>query len=154
MPECGKWNFHFWSRDGRPESPCDMFSPPLSKKARGRLSLSLDHLAQQPKDEWSRPHASPLGDHKYVIRFKDETGGQKRLFGHFYDAHSAFVITLSGYEKDGQYHPSDYGPRCANCKLECDADFTGHTKPVESRCDICGNKRDIRKVPGSSLKLR
>lgn len=154
IPESGKWNFHFWSRPGRTESLYDLFTDPISKRAKGRLSARLDHLTQQPKDQWSRPHASPLEDHKYVIRFKDETGAQKRLFGHFYDDHDAFVITLSGYEKDGIYHPDNYISRCETRRMDCEVDFFGRTHPMEGRCAICCNANGCQKIPSGAPELR
>jgi len=137
IPACGRWNFHFYPPDESLTSLYDLFRPPLSKKAKGRLSLTLDHLAQKRKNEWSRPQASPLGHSKYVIRFKDENNAQKRLFGHFYDDHDAFVVTLSGCEKDDRYYPVDYDSRSTDYKVICDANFNTETIPVENRCIIC-----------------
>jgi len=67
-----------------------------SKKAAAKFDRTLDHLVQMDKASWSRPHASPLGDHIYVIRFRDENSAQLRVFGHFEDAEHCFVMTLSG----------------------------------------------------------
>jgi hypothetical protein len=82
----------------------------LSKKARANLRRTLEHLQVKPKSEWSRPWASPLKNHIYVIRFHDENRTQHRLFGRFDEAN--FVVTLYGTEKDKQYDPVNYIALC------------------------------------------
>lgn len=134
MPEI--WNFHCSLRE-RGDHAIESWRVRLTRKGRAKLDRALDHLKHQPKDEWSRPHASPLGDHIYVIRFKDENGTPWRLFGHFYDAHHSFVATLGGTERDGQYLPDDYGERCASAKLHCDGDFDARTHACLRGCRIC-----------------
>jgi hypothetical protein len=87
----------------------------------------MKFLAQQPSDRWSRPHASPLKNHSYVIRFKDENGAQHRMFGFFARQHHTFVICFAGHEKDNKYHPPDYEARVAKCKSLVELDFKKRT---------------------------
>jgi len=77
----------------------------LSPKARQNLKRTLEHLAAKPRDAWSRPQASPLRDHIYVIHFKDENRTQWRIYGEHDDEHKCFVLTNYGTERDGQYDP-------------------------------------------------
>ena len=104
LPTSGRWNFHL-KHDIHKDK---YFDKTISKKGRAKFDAALDHLSIMAKDKWQRPHASPVNNSKYVIRFTDENRKQHRLFGHFYDKHSAFVITLTGYEKDNVYYPKDY----------------------------------------------
>lgn len=150
IPDSGKWNFHYWSHQGRLKSMYDLFRKPITMKAKGRLAARLDYLTQHPKPDWCRPHASPLSDNKYVIRFQDQNRTQQRLFGHFYDNHDTFVITLAGYEKDDTYHPTDYATKCANRKLECDNNFIECTRPMEGRCTICCQPRNNKTISSRS----
>ena len=109
---------------------------PVALKA--KFDRVLDQLRQMPKGQWHKPApASALGDHIYVIRFTDVTKMQIRLFGHFFDAHSAFVITFDGYEKDDVYYPSQYKKLASSHKASCDAKFHVHTRKLEQRCRLC-----------------
>ena len=92
------------------------------------MDRQLDQLSQLPKSLWTRPRASALGDHIYVIRFKDESGMQHRLFGHFVPGTRRFVLTLTGFEKDDKYYPADYEERAAKIRDVVNADFKTHTK--------------------------
>ena len=98
-----------------------------SKKAAAKFDRTLDHLVQVDKTSWSRPHASPLGDHIYVIRFTDENRTQLRVFGHFEDLEHCFVMTLSGGEKDDQYEPSNYASQTQDRRTLVSSDFFGRT---------------------------
>lgn len=103
------------------------WSERLSVKARAKRDSTMKFLRVQPEQRWSRPQASPLGNHVYVIRFTDETGKQHRLFGYFALEHHAFVICLAGFEKDGRYQPKDYEERTKQCRVEVDPDCLGRT---------------------------
>lgn len=94
-----------------------------SVKARAKFQRHREHLAQQPRTEWGRPHASPPGDHIYVIRFADENQTQWRVFGHFHDTGSWFVMTTTGTERDGTYDPKNYAALCLDRRQKCDTDF-------------------------------
>lgn len=133
MPEANrpKWKFHCFL-DHRGKDVLADWHRTLSTKGRANFARARDQLKDQPKTSWDRPHASPLGNHIYVIRFKDENRTQHRAFGHFADEHHAFVITLYGEEKDGCYSPSNYSERASLNKDVCDRDFAGRTKPCFS----------------------
>ena len=105
-----------------------------SKKAEARFDRTLDHLTQLDKQQWSRPHASPLTNHIYVIRFTDENRRQLRVFGHFYEAHHCFVMTLSGDEKDDKYSPPDYLKRSIEHKELISKEFATRTAAYGERC--------------------
>lgn len=138
LPPNGKWNFHSYKDSRTAELVANIFSPPLTRNGKGRMDRSLDRLSQQPKTNWKKPYpASPLKDNKYVIRFKDENQMQRRMFGHFFDPHCTFVITLTGYEKGNVYYPSNYEQKCADLKLECDSNFCSRTSAYDNRCDVC-----------------
>jgi hypothetical protein len=109
----------------------------LGKKGEARLERALDQLRQMPKTSWTRPKASSLGNHIYVIRFKDAAQVQRRLFGHFHDPHCAFVMTLLGYEKDDAYHPADYKEKSQQSRLVCIQDFGRKTQPYREHCSLC-----------------
>ncbi|WP_419465627.1 type II toxin-antitoxin system RelE/ParE family toxin [Burkholderia diffusa] len=101
----------------------------LSKKARANFSRTRDHLRHQPPEQWDRPHASPLGNHIYVIRFRDENSTQHRAFGHFRSKNDAFVLTNSGIEKDNVYEPSTYRQSADDARGVCE-----QTGDDRSRC--------------------
>lgn len=88
----------------------------LSKTGKARRDVEIAYLRQQPLTRWTRPHASSLGDHLYVIRFRDENRKQHRMFGFADIPHHLFVICLTGYEKDNVYHPHDYIDRVKRCR--------------------------------------
>src|SRR4051812_23098902 len=100
------WKFRCYV-NARGEDIIDNWLERVSVVGKANLDRTLEHLRVQPKDRWSRPHASPLGDHVYVIRFKDQNRTQHRLFGYFDDQHSAFVISVPGIERDDVYEPAN-----------------------------------------------
>ena len=91
----------------------------LSKQGTMNLRRTLEHLRVKPPSAWDRPQASPIGNHIYVIRFKDENRSQHRLFGHHESLYGEFVITLYGLEKDGNYAPPNYLTTCLRRQCEC-----------------------------------
>lgn len=101
----------------------------LSIKAQAKLDRTIEHLCSQPKQSWSRPHASPLGDNLYVIRFKDQTGMQHRVFGHFAGDDLSFVMTLTGYEKDDTYHSASYQLDADQHRTDCESGRSCRTIP-------------------------
>lgn len=110
----------------------------VTKKAKGRLDYALDQLAQLPQQMWCKPQpASSLGNHTYVIRFKENGGGQLRIFGHFSAFHSAFVMTFDGFEKDNVYHPHDYEERAVSHKDKCEANASKSSVAFRDRCEPC-----------------
>lgn len=88
----------------------------------------MQHLETKPSHYWERPHASPLGNHIYVIRFRS-TQGQFRLFGHHDNELRAFVKTLHGTEKGGKYVPSNYEAIANRRMEECRAAGVRRTCP-------------------------
>lgn len=89
----------------------------LSKKARAHLERAIDHLTPLELKDWHKPNpASNIGNHIYVIRFKDESGMQHRIYGHCIPEKGCFVMTHTGYEKGGTYYPSDYEERTAKLR--------------------------------------
>jgi hypothetical protein len=134
----GPWNFHERRDRNGVVITVWISSSRLSKKAQARLERALDQLRHMPKTSWSKPApASNIGDHTYVIRFKDESGMQHRVFGHFYDPHLVFVLTFSGYEKDDVYYPSNYQDVAQRHRLACEADFHAHTVKFRHYCALC-----------------
>lgn len=147
QPSKIRWNFHCLISD-RGVDTIDKWRDGLSKTAKANLDRALEHLRVQKKTEWDRPHASSVGNHIYVIRFKDENRTQWRLFGHFYDEHNCFVATLGGTERDGVYFPSGYKDSCAREKIACDQDFARRTKPCLLGCDLCNPKQTPGTIVG------
>lgn len=141
-----KWNYHE-RRDGETGVVTTWIAGShLSVKAQARLERALDQLRQMPKTSWSKPApASNIGDHTYVIRFKDVTGKQLRVFGHFFDAHSAFVMTFTGYEKDDVYYPSNYQEVAQRHRTACDKEFHRATVQFRRYCEICQQTGDVAK---------
>jgi hypothetical protein len=131
------WNYH--ERLVKGHGVISTFLSHLScKKASARLERSLDQLRPLPKMDWSKPHpASNIGHHTYVIRFKDSSSQQLRIYGHFYDPHHCFVMTADGYEKDDEYYPSNYQESAAAHKRECDGNFVGKTIQFPDYCEVC-----------------
>ena len=109
----------------------------LSKTGMMQLRRALEHLSAKPQASWERPHASPAGNHIYVIRFRDENRKQHRLFGHHDLIAPEFVITLYGFEKDGKYEPSDYITISATRRSECLA------SPSEHKCSCLQSSDSI-----------
>lgn len=94
----------------------------LSVRARANLDRTVEHLSLQPSQKWSRPDASPIGNHIYVIRFRDENGVQHRIFGHFSckgTPDASFVMTLEGYEKGDVYYPVEYKKTASERRNQC-----------------------------------
>lgn len=134
----GPWNFHEQRDRSGAVITLWISSSHLSKKSQARLERALDQLRHMPKTSWSKPApASNIGDQTYVIRFKDESGMQHRVFGHFHDPHLAFVLTFSGYEKDDVYYPSNYQDVAQRHRLACEADFHACTVKFRHYCALC-----------------
>lgn len=112
--------------DERGNDVIDEWVRGLSKKARMNFERQRDHLSQLELGRWSRPQACAIGDHIYVIHFKDESGMQWRPCGHIDLGRSAFVFTVVAYEKDRVYHPSDYVERAKRHRDSITADFHRH----------------------------
>lgn len=130
-----KWNIHELIDSSTKVGIITLFFRSCSKKAQAVFDRTLDHLEQQDKSSWSRPYASPLGNSIYVIRFKDENRSQFRIFGQFNDAQHCFVMTLTGYEKDGEYQPSNYIQKSNTHRNSVQSEFFRETTSYESRCD-------------------
>jgi hypothetical protein len=131
------WNYHE-RQDKQGQGVISSWEDTLSVKAQARLERALDQLKQLPKPSWSKPApASHIGDHTYVIRFKDVTSLPLRVFGHFYDLHEVFVMTFNGYEKDNVYYPPDYQALAQRHRATCDASFLGTTLQYKHHCSIC-----------------
>jgi hypothetical protein len=105
----------------------DRWASTISKRGLANLDRTLEHLCVQEKTEWSRPHASPLKNSIYVIRFKDENRTQHRIFGHFHGSSNVFVLSQTGIEKDGNYSPTNYLALAESHKLTCDAQLFDRT---------------------------
>ncbi len=133
-----KWNFHErLNRDAGVVTDWIIDSK-WAIKTRANFDRTLDQLKGQPKQSWSKPNpASKIGNHTYVIRFKDVSSSQLRVFGHFFDEHETFVMTMEGYEKDDVYYPKNYESMAEAYRVKCDKDFFVTTSPFESFCDIC-----------------
>lgn len=110
----------------------------ISKKAQGSLERALDQLRPLPIQHWQRPHACKIrGDNTYVIHFVDVGRVQLRVFGHFYAAHSAFVMTETGTERDHVYIPENYEELATQHKKSCDEDFESRTIAFQHYCEKC-----------------
>ena len=132
------WNYHErfnrgggviskWLRESR-----------IDKKAQARFERALDQLQKLPKASWHKPNpASIIGDHTYVIRFTNANRSQHRVFGHFFDPHSSFVMTFNGNERDNAYLPSNYQLLAQQFRSACDTDFFSQTRAFPDRCSIC-----------------
>ena len=137
------WNYHERLAKGKGIVTEWISSSRMDKKTQANLDRTLEQLRQQPQTNWSRPNASCLGDHIYVIRFKSSNGGQFRIFGHFYLLHTSFAMTLHGFEKDSKYHPADYQARTKEYKASCDSDFQAQTRKYRNMCDSCPKDETI-----------
>ncbi len=136
------WNYHERVADARGVMSAWKRQQPVALQA--KFDRVLDQLRQMPKSQWHKPApASALGNHIYVIRFTDVTKKQIRLFGHFFDAHQAFVMTFDGYEKDNVYYPAHYQALGSAYKQRCDADFQSCTQQLDQRCQICIDARPV-----------
>lgn len=137
MPSTG-WNFH--ERTDRNDGVVTAWidGSNWSHKTRANFDRAIDQLRQQPERSWSTPNpASKIGNHTYVIRFKDVSSMQLRLFGHFFREHGSFVMTMQGYEKDDVYHPKNYESLAETHRIGCNKDFHDTTQPFEEYCAIC-----------------
>ena len=120
-PPDAPWAFRLYvSESGR--NDLNKWDAGLSEVGRARRSSSMKFLRTEPPQRWDRPHASSLGHNVYVIRFRDQTNFQHRLFGYFDHPNHAFVICVSGFEKDSAYHPDDYVERVDACRLAATVD--------------------------------
>lgn len=132
------WNFHEITDRGLGAISTWIGNARWSDKTRANFDRSIEQLRPLPKRLWSKPNpASKIGDNTYVIRFKDVTAAQLRFFGHFFDGHNSFVITIEGFEKDDVYYPKNYQALAQSRRNECDKDFPGKTLPFEALCAIC-----------------
>lgn len=138
-----RWNFHERSDRGVGVISKWIADAGWSAKTRANLDRAIDQLRSLPKQRWSKPSpASKIGDHTYVIRFKEVTSTQLRIFGHFFDGHRSFAMTMEGFEKDNVYYPENYENVAQGYRTLCDKDFKGSTLPFEDRCAICPNDGD------------
>lgn len=133
-----KWNFHERQNRDAGVVTAWIVDSKWSVKTRANFDRTLDHLKAHPKKLWSKPSpASKIGNHTYVIRFKDVSSLQLRLFGHFFDEHNTFVMTMEGFEKDDVYYPKNYESMAEAYRIECDKNCLITTIPFEDFCDIC-----------------
>lgn len=136
------WNYH--ERLDRTEGAISKWirRDRVSARAQASLERVLDQLRALPKQEWHKPNpASIIGNHTYVIRFRDTGAVQLRIFGHFYDGHAAFVMTSNGTERDNVYLPENYIELASSHKADCDEDFSGNTIAFDQYCEICERQR-------------
>lgn len=133
-----EWNYHDRVEKSDPVITSWIKKTHMTVKAQAKFERALDQLRRLPKTSWSKPNpASSLGHHTYVIRFTEVTGAQLRVFGHFYDAHSSFVMTFTGTEKDNVYYPTDYEKMAKRHKEQCDDDFPNTTRKFRHYCSLC-----------------
>ena len=130
VPAGPPW-IYFCRLDARGKDVIDEWYMTLQKKARARLSRALDELRNRERTDWSRPFASPLGDHIYVIRFKDHSGIPQRVFGYF--ERNAFVMTNVAIEKDNAYIPANSGDLAETYRDEIARDFDRYTRSCHNR---------------------
>ena len=116
-----------------------------SVKTRANFDRALDHLKALPQPSWHKPYpASKLGNHTYVIRFKDISSAQLRVFGHFFSEHHVFVMTFSGYEKGDEYYPANYEEVADGYCKSCGTDFAASTLAFETYCERCTPSKPAR----------
>lgn len=120
------WRFRCF-KSVRGEDLIDRWHGKLSKKAQANLERTMEHLCVQDQSSWDRPHASSLGHHIYVIRFRDENRTQHRIAGHFHSESIVFVLTQPAVEKDDKYEPPNLLDIAKDNKSVCDGDFEGRT---------------------------
>lgn len=102
------------------------------------MERAIDQLRQLPKTSWSKPNpASNVGNHTYVIRYTDTSNKQLRVFGHFHDEHTCFVMTLTGYEKDNVYYPNNYQDLAQTNRGSCAGNFSSKTVRFRHYCALC-----------------
>jgi len=132
------WNYHERTNRGEAVITKWLRDSRIDKKAQARFERALDQLQQLPKTSWHKPNpASNIGHHTYVIRFTDASRAQLRVFGHFFDPHSSFVMTFNGHERDNVYYPTNYQVLAQRYRTTCDSGFYTQTSPFSNRCSIC-----------------
>jgi hypothetical protein len=99
----------------------------LSTTAKVKRNTAMKYLRVQPLSRWSRPEASSLGNHIYVIHFNDENRTSHRICGFVDLEHHAFVICATMIEKDGAYHPADYETKTLSAQINVQGNFGKHT---------------------------
>ena len=126
--------------DRRGKDVIDAWHAGLSVVARANFSRARDHLSQLRFELWSKPHpASSIGHHIYVIRFKDESSKQWRVFGHSVASRRAFVMSFIATEKDNVYIPSDSAARAKKHQGIVASDFAKSTCPCFPKLKTAGN---------------
>lgn len=124
-----RWDFRSIMA-GQGQTLYDKVMNEIPKSARASSNVALRFLRQQPLARWSRPKASALGDHLYVIRFKDDSSKQRRFFDFAEPANHCFVICLYRFEKDGKYQPADYLVRVRETQRDLGANIVNRTKSI------------------------
>lgn len=148
-----KWNYHerFFKSEGVISQWIEQSN--LCVKGQARLERALDQLRSLPKTSWSKPSpASNIGSNIYVIRFKDQSNKQLRLFGHFFDDHQSFVMTFNGFEKDDVYKPSGFQSIAENYRDECNSEFSNKTRKFKEHCFLC--KKDQKSLASEVGKIK
>lgn len=130
------WKYRCF-KDHRGLDVIDPWHKKLSAAARANFTRARQQLSHQPLTSWSRPHASPLGDHIYVIRFRDENRTQHRVFGHIEQAHTSFVMSVTGTERDNVYSPKTYIKDVGDARNVCGGQYHERT------CDCLGVPRNV-----------
>ncbi|MBU1690509.1 MAG: hypothetical protein KJ958_05355 [Gammaproteobacteria bacterium] len=125
----------------------------ISMAGQANLDRSIEHLHPLLQQDWHKPHpASNIGDSIYVIRFKDETRKQHRIYGHFHNSDYSFVMTLDGYEKDDKYYPSKYDDTSAKNRDLCNIEHENKTIRCRYAADACGE--DVSNADEFHLECR
>lgn len=120
------WSFRCYvSSTGRNEF--EKWHRSLSPTGRAKLATRLRYLREQPAERWRRPDAVALKNHVCVIHFQDENRKQHRITGYFDIEHHAFVMCVIGFEKDDEYHPSDYEEKANACRASVGTRFGERT---------------------------
>jgi hypothetical protein len=121
------WNYRCYV-DHRGKNPVGEWLSGLSKKAQANLKRSLEILSCLEMTDWHKPNPASLTEnHIYVIRFKDENGTQRRIYGHHDTQRKVFVLSTYGIEKGNKYDPpvkqcvSVCTIRMEQCNTEWDA---------------------------------
>ncbi|MDO9404897.1 MAG: hypothetical protein Q7T87_12765 [Polaromonas sp.] len=129
------WEFrHYLTDSGR--NDMEKWDANLSKRGRANRDTAMRYLRNQPIERWTRPEASSIGDHLYVIHFKDENGSAHRLCGFFDLDYHAFVICVTIIEKDGKYKPKDYEKSTIQARANVAGVFEQRTASCTWGCDL------------------
>jgi hypothetical protein len=120
------WTFCCY-QDERRRNKIHLFLKGLDRKALMDLRRTLQHLRSKPIRVWSKPQASFIINHIYVIRFKSAQG-QFRLFGHHDSEKRLFIITGAGVEKDDKYDPPNYADVAVTRMGECKVNPKRHVR--------------------------